>query len=84
MTSIKNFEVGQEYFQAIVLVNGTAVDCECGYFTSLDDSQADGEYQAALHDPVWQEKNPGCVSAVVRKYRVTEVDGDDFTSESIS
>ena len=78
-----NFEVGQEYYQAMVLVNGIAIDCECEYFASFDDAKEDGEYQAALHDPVLQEKNPGCVSVVVRKYRVTEINGDDFTSESI-
>ena len=86
MTSIKNFEVGQEYFQAIVLVNGTAIDCDCECFANIDDAQADGDYHAASYDPSWQDKNPGCVNAVVRKYRVTEVDANnasEFTAESV-
>lgn len=83
-TPIEKFEVGQEYFQAQVLVNGGEIDCDCSCFTNRDDAQADGDIQAEGYNPTWQVGNPGCVSAVVRKYRVTRVTDDgDFAAESI-
>jgi hypothetical protein len=77
MSKIEQFYVGQQYFQADILVNGRDTSGHEGdCFTTELEAVADGECLAADFDTEWQKRNPGCVQSYVRQYVVRELDLD--------
>jgi hypothetical protein len=75
MSKIEKFEVGQIYFQAEVLVNGSDVDGRVGdCFATREEAEADGESLVGDYDREWQKRNPGCVESNVREWKVKSVD----------
>lgn len=74
---IERFEVGLEYYQSNILVNGQDVDnYEGDCFTTFEEADADGVYLASSYDPEWQKRNPDSVISYVRKFVCLEIDDD--------